>query len=129
MGDAIYYELSDDEIFKQISECSSKDFYVWNSTSLRSLFVACSGYNGNKVRQQGVNLLLDYRSWYRYNYVMRTPPWLFYSWLCREDSEALVFLNETIDFVLNNSIQQGGIQDLRKFQIRFGKMDAFSKIF
>ena len=131
MGDSIYYELSDDEIFRQISTLrvkgglppSSKDFRMWNATSLKSLFVACSGYNGDKVRQQGVNILLDYRNWFRYKFLMRTPSWMWHL-----DKET-VFLDEIIDFIQKNSVQQGDEDDLRNFQEKFGKMDKFSELF
>ena len=123
MGDAIYYELSDDEIFRQISESSSKDFHQWNATSLRNLFVASSGFNGEKVRQQGVNLFLDYRNWFRYNFLMRTPPWKWHL-----DKET-VLLDEAIDFVHKNSVQQNDKNDLLDFQKKFGKMEEFSELF
>ena len=37
MGDSIYFELADNEIFQQLEDSSKGDFYIWNSTSLGNL--------------------------------------------------------------------------------------------
>ena len=77
MADSLYFELADDEIFKQLQDVGN--FFMWNVTSLRNLFVAASGYNRNKVRIQAINLLLDFVEWYKDRHRMRLclrPPWI-----------------------------------------------------
>ena len=71
MGDALYFELADNEIFQQLEDSSKGDFYIWNGTSLGNLFVAASGYNGTKVRIQAINLLVCFAEWFEYRYRMR----------------------------------------------------------
>ena len=80
MGDSLYFELADNEIFQQLEDTSKGDFYIWNGTSLGNLFVAASGYNGIKVRIQAINLLMCFIGWYKDRYRMRLClkyPWIF----------------------------------------------------
>ena len=80
MGDSLYFELADNEIFQQLADTSKGNFYMWNGTSLGNLFVAASGYNGIKVRIQAINLLMCFIRWYKDRYRMRIclrPPWIF----------------------------------------------------
>ena len=96
---------------------------MWNAKILRNLFVACSGFNGEKVRQQGVNILLDFRNWRRYNFLMRNPSWMWYM------DKKTVLLDETIDFIQKKSVQQGDKNGLLNFQKKFGKMENFEELF
>ena len=107
MADSVYFELADDEIFHQLEDSSKGDFYIWNGTSLGNLFVAASGYNGEKVRIQAVNLLMSFVEWYKDRYRMRLclrPPWIF-----PERTEEIEILEKTLPFVLQNSIKKKDI--------------------
>ena len=53
MGDSLYFELADNEIFQQLEDTSKGDFYIWNGTSLGNLFVAASVYNGTNAAVNG----------------------------------------------------------------------------
>ena len=114
MADSIYFELADDEIFQQLQDSSKIDFFAWNGTSLRNLFVAASGYNGNKVRIQAINLLTCYVKWYKDKYRMSLclrPPWIF-----PERTEEIQILEKALEFVVKNSIEKKDMNSLKNYQ-------------
>ena len=98
MGDSIYFELADNEIFQQLEDSSKGDFYIWNSTSLGNIFVPASGYNGIKVRIQAIDLLISYVGWYKDRYKMRLC--LRYPWIFPERTEEIQILEKTLEFVV-----------------------------
>ncbi len=124
MADSIYFELSDDEIFEQLSGVSRKDFLMWNSTSLRNLFVACSGFNGQKIRIQAINLLMDYQNWYK-GLLVKRPPWV----ISYYDRKPMKFLEKMIDYIQKNSVDTKDVYGLRNFQKNFGSYDEFCELF
>ena len=127
MADSIYFELADDEIFQKLEDSSKGDFYMWNGTSLGNLFVAASGYNGNKVRIQAINLLMCYIGWYKDRYRMRLclrPPWIF-----PERTEEFEVLKKTLEFVTNEPpIEKKDMTMLKNYQDKFGLVDNFCEI-
>ena len=115
MGDSIYFELADNEIFQQLEDSSKGDFYIWNSTSLGNLFVAASGYNGIKVRIQAIDLILiSYVGWYKDRYKMRLC--LRYPWIFPERTEEIQILEKTFEFVVGNSIERRDLELLKEYQ-------------
>ena len=126
MADALYFELADDKIFRQLEDSSKGDFHTWNGTSLGNLFVAASGYNGEKVRIQAINLLISFVEWYKDRYRMRLclgAPWIF-----PERTEEIEVLEKTLKFVVENTIQKKDIHELKNYQTKFGLMEKFHDI-
>ena len=126
MGDSIYFELADNEIFQQLEDSSKVDFYIWNGTSLGNLFVAASGYNGIKVRIQAIDLLISYVGWYKDRYKMRLC--LRYSWIFPERTEEIQILEKTLEFVVGNSIERRDHKLLKEYQEKFGLLDKLHDI-
>ena len=112
MGDSIYFELADNEIFQQLEDSSKGDFYIWNGTSLGNLFVAASGYNGITVRIQAINLLMCFIGWYKDRYRMRLC--LKYPWIFPERTEEIQILEKTLAFVVGNSMERSDFHLLKK---------------
>ena len=126
MADSVYFELVDDEIFKQIKDSSKGDFYNWNGTSLGNLFVAASGYNGEKVRIQAINLLMSFVEWYKDRYRMRLC--LRYPWIFPERTEEIKTLETMLKFVIKNVIEKSNITLLREYQENFGMLDDLRNV-
>ena len=126
MADSVYFELVDDEIFKQIKDSSKGDFYNWNGTSLGNLFVAASGYNGEKVRIQAINLLMSFVEWYKDRYRMRLC--LRYPWIFPERTEEIKTLETMLKFVIKNVIEKSNITSLREYQENFGMLDDLRNV-
>ena len=126
MADSVYFELVDDEIFKQIKDSSKGDFYNWNGTSLGNLFVAASGYNGEKVRIQAINLLMSFVEWYKDRYRMRLC--LRYPWIFPEKTEEIKTLETMLKFVIKNVIEKSNITLLREYQENFGMLDDLRNV-
>ena len=126
MGDSIYFELADNEIFQQLEDSSKGDFYIWNGTSLGNLFVAASGYNGIKVRIQAIDLLISYVGWYKDRYKMRLC--LRYPWIFPERTEEIQILEKTLEFVVGNSIERRDLELLKEYQEKFGLLDKLRDI-
>ena len=126
MGDSIYFELADNEIFQQLEDTSKGDFYIWNGTSLGNLFVAASGYNGIKVRIQAINLLMCFIGWYKDRYRMRLC--LKYPWIFPERTEEIQILEKTLEFVVKNRIEERDFELLKNYQERFGLLDKLRDI-
>ena len=124
MGDALYFELADNEIFQQLEDSPKGDFYIWNGTSLGNLFVAASGYNGIKVRIQAINLLMCFIKWYKDRYRMRLC--LKYPWIFPE--EEIQILEKTLAFVVGNSIERRDFELLKNYIAKFGLMDKLRDI-
>ena len=121
MGDSLYFELADNEIFQQLEDTSKGDFYIWNGTSLGNLFVAASGYNGTKVRIQAINLLMCFIGWYKDRYRMRLclrPPWIFL-----ERTDQIQILEKTLEFVVKNRIEERDLELLKEYMAKFGLID------
>ena len=125
MGDSIYFELADNEIFQQLEDSSKGDFYIWNGTSLENL-VAASGYNGIKVRIQAINLLMCFIGWYKDRYRMRLC--LKYPWIFPERTEEIQILEKTLAFVVGNSIERRDFDLLKNYQQKFGLLDKLRDI-
>ena len=126
MGNALYFELADNEIFQQLEDSSKGDFYIWNGTSLGNLFVAASGYNGIKVRIQAINLLMCFIGWYKDRYRMRLclkPPWIF-----PERTEEIQILEKTLEFLIKNRIEERDLELLKNYEQRFGLLDKLRDI-
>ena len=126
MGDSLYFELADNEIFQQLADTSKGNFYMWNGTSLGNLFVAASGYNGTKVRIQAINLLMCFIRWYKDRYRMRIclrPPWIF-----PERTDQIQTLEQTLAFVVGNSIERRDFELLKNYEQRFGMLDKLRDI-
>ena len=126
MGDSLYFELADNEIFQQLEDTSKGDFVMWNRTSLGNLFVAASGYNGTKVRIQAINLLVCFAVWFEYRYRMRLclkPPWIF-----PERTEEIQILEKTVEFVIKNRIEERDLELLKEYEQRFGMLDKLRDI-
>ena len=126
MGDSIYFELADNEIFQQLEDTSKGDFYIWNGTSIGNLFVAASGYNGIKVRIQAIDLLISYVGWYKDRYKMRLclrSPWVF-----PERTEEIQILEKTLEFVVGNSIERRDFELLKNYMVKFGLMDKLRDV-
>ena len=117
MGDSLYFELED---------TSKGDFYIWNGTSLGNLFVAASGNNGTKVRIQAINLLMCFIGWYKDRYRMRLC--LKYPWVFPERTEEIQILEQTLAFVVGNSIERRDLELLKEYQQRFGMLDKLRDI-
>ena len=126
MGDSLYFELTDNEIFQQLEDSSKGDFYIWNRTSLGNLFVAASGYNGIKVRIQAINLLMCFIGWYKDRYRMRLC--LKYPWIFPERTEEIQILEKTLEFVIKNRIEERDLELLKKYEQRFGLLDKLRDI-
>ena len=126
MADALYFELADNEIFQQLEDSSKWDFYIWNGTSLGNLLVAASGYNGIKVRIQSIDLLISYVSWYKDRYRMRLC--LRYPWIFPERTEEIQILEKTLEFVVNNSIEERDFELLKNYQKSLGLIDKLRNI-
>ena len=127
MADALYFELADDEIFRQLEDSSKGDFYIWNGTSLGNLFVAASGYNGEKVRIQAIDLLISFVEWYKDRYRMRLclrPPWIF-----PERTEKIEVLEKTLAFVVKEQpIERKDKIALKNYQTKFGLIEKFQNL-
>ena len=126
MGDSIYFELADNEIFQQLQDSSKGDFVMWNGTSLGNLFVAASGYNGTKVRIQAINLLMCFIGWYKDKHRMRLclrPPWII-----PERTEEIVVLEKMLEFVVENTIEEKDIVALKEYQEEFGLVDKLRDV-
>lgn len=107
MADLIYFELSDDEVYSQLSKASKKDFHIWNATSISNLFVACSGFNGFSVRLEAIRLLEEYLEWCKDLDKMDTccykPPWWKTESQTREALE-INLLQKILDYVNDKEI-------------------------
>ena len=126
MGDSLCFELADNEIFQQLQDTSKGYFYIWNGTSLGNLFVAASGYNGIKVRIQAINLLMCFIGCYKDRYRMRLclrPPWIF-----PERTKEIQILEQTLAFVVGNSIERRDFELLKNYEQRFGLMDKLRDV-
>ena len=126
MGDSIYFELADDEIFEQLEDTAVSDFFAWNGTSLGNLFVAASGYNGKKVRVQAHALLLCFAAWYKDRYKMRLclrPPWIFPG-----RTEEIQILKKTLEFLRENSVDRRDMNALEKYAEKFGLLEKFREL-
>ena len=127
MADALYFELADDEIFRQLEDSSKGDFYIWNGTSLGNLFVAASGYNGEKVRIQAINLLISFVEWYKDRYRMRLC--LRYPWIFPERTEEIEVLEKTLAFVVKEQpIERKDKIALKNYQTKFGLIEKFQNL-
>ena len=126
MGDSIYFELADNEIFQQLEDTSKGDFYIWNGTSLGNLFVAASGYNGIKVRIQAINLLMCFIGWYKDRYRMRLC--LKYPWIFPERTEEIQILEKMLEFVVKNTIEKKDKTALCRYHEKFGLVDKLRDI-
>ena len=126
MGDSLYFELADNEIFQQQEDTSKGDFYIWNGTSLGNLFVAASGYNGTKVRIQAINLLMCFIGWYKDRYRMRLC--LKYPWIFPERTEEIQILEQTLAFVVGKSIERRDFELLKEYMTKFGLMDKLRDV-
>ena len=126
MGDSLYFELADNEIFQQLKDTSKGNFYSWNGTSLGNLFVAASGYNGTKVRIQAINLLMCFIGWYKDRYRMRLclrSPWIF-----PERTDEIQILEQTLAFVIKNRIEERDLELLKEYMAKFGLMDKLRDV-
>ena len=126
MGDSLYFELADNEIFQQLEDTSKGDFCIWNGTSLGNLFVAASGYNGTKVRIQAINLLMCFIGWYIDRYRMRLC--LRYPWIFPERTDQIQILEQTLAFVVGNSIERRDFELLKNYEQRFGMLDKLRDV-
>ena len=127
MADALYFELADDEIFRQLEDSSKGDFYIWNGTSLGNLFVAASGYNGEKVRIQAIDLLISFVEWYKDRYRMRLC--LRYPWIFPERTEEIEVLEKTLAFVVKEQpIERKDKIALKNYQTKFGLIEKFQNL-
>ena len=126
MGDSLYFELADNEIFQQLKDSSKGDFCIWNGTSLGKLFVAASGYNGIKVRIQAINLLMCFIKWYKDRYRMRLC--LKYPWIFPERKEEIQILEQTLAFVVGKSIERRDFELLKEYIAKFGMLDKLRDI-
>ena len=126
MGDSIFFELADGEIFQQLEDTSKGDFYIWNGTSLGNLFVAASRYNGIKVRIQAINLFMCFIGWYKDRYRMRLC--LKYPWIFQKKLKEFNYWKKTLAFVVKNRIEERDFELLKNYQARFGLLDKFRDI-
>ena len=126
MGESIYFELADGEIFQQLEDTSKGDFYSWSGTSLGNFFVAASGYNGTKVRIQAINLLMCFIGWYKDRYRMRLC--LRYPWIFPERTDEIKVLEKTLEFVVNSSIEKRDLESLKNYISKFGLMDKLRDV-
>ena len=127
MADALYFELADDEIFRQLEDSSKGDFHTWNGTSLGNLFVAASGYNGEKVRIQAINLLISFVEWYKDRHRMRLC--LRYPWIFPERTEEIEVLEKTLAFVVKEQpIERKDKIALKYYQTKFGLIEKFQNL-
>ena len=107
-ADVMYFELSDDEVYSQLSKASKKDFFSWNATSIGNLFVACSGFNGFSVRLEAIRLLEEYLEWCKDLDKMDTccykPPWWKTEFPSSSKTLEIDLLQKILDYVNDKEI-------------------------